>query len=92
MDFGLARAQEVASNLTGSGNVLGTPAYIAPEQIEGVTDPSADQYSLGIMAFEMLAGRPPFVDEPMKVVLSHVSDRFPRCANFARRFRPSWKP
>lgn len=88
MDFGLARTQEVTSNLTGSGNVLGTPAYIAPEQIEGLTNPSADQYSLGIMAYEMLAGRPPFVGEPMKVLLAHLSDPIPPLGQFRENLPP----
>lgn len=61
-DFGLAKLGE-SSNLTASTAVLGTPAYMAPEQADGQTrtiTPAADVYSLGAMLYEMLAGRPPF--------------------------------
>lgn len=61
-DFGLAKLGE-SSNLTASTAVLGTPAYMAPEQADGQTraiTPAADVYSLGAILYEMLAGRPPF--------------------------------
>jgi serine/threonine-protein kinase len=63
LDFGLARALDVQSNLTGSGMPLGTPAYMSPEQILGAADAgaSADLYSLACVTYEMLTGRPPFV-------------------------------
>jgi serine/threonine-protein kinase len=63
-DFGLARALEAAAGprLTASGVVLGTPAYLSPEQAAGsqATDGRADQYALGCVVYEMLAGQPPF--------------------------------
>ena len=59
-DFGIARSAESAS-LTATGMVMGTPTYLAPEQVTGEpSDHRADIYALGIMAYEMLAGRPPF--------------------------------
>ena len=63
VDFGLARALDVQSNLTGTGMPLGTPAYMSPEQITGAADADAraDLYSFACVAYEMLAGRPPFV-------------------------------
>ena len=60
MDFGLAK-EEDSEKLTQTGTALGTPAYMAPEQIQGDDlDPRTDQYSLGIIAYEVLAGRLPF--------------------------------
>jgi hypothetical protein len=59
-DFGIVRAAQ-AKGLTRSGTVMGTPAYMAPEQASGDdVDPRTDQYALGIVAYEMLAGRVPF--------------------------------
>jgi formylglycine-generating enzyme required for sulfatase activity/tRNA A-37 threonylcarbamoyl transferase component Bud32 len=59
-DFGIARVSD-ATSITSSGMVVGTPAYLAPEQVTGdPIDHRADLYALGIMAYEMLAGRQPF--------------------------------
>jgi tRNA A-37 threonylcarbamoyl transferase component Bud32 len=61
IDFGSARAQLIAQDLTRSDLMTGTPYYVAPEQIEGHdTDPRADLYSLGVVFYEMLAGTLPF--------------------------------
>jgi serine/threonine-protein kinase len=63
-DFGIAKAlsEAGAGTLTGTGVALGTPTYMSPEQAAGESDIDArsDIYSLGVVAFEMLAGRPPF--------------------------------
>ncbi len=59
-DFGIAKRDD-AEGLTQAGTVIGTPAYMSPEQFNGLAiTGSADQYSLGVVAFEMLAGRAPF--------------------------------
>jgi serine/threonine protein kinase len=65
MDFGLARKVQKAgeSRLTQSGMIVGSPAYMSPEQVEAESDkltPAADQYSLGVILYELLTGRLPF--------------------------------
>ena len=64
-DFGIAKADEHGGDLTKTGMVLGTAAYVAPEQITGSTtvDGRADQYALGCMLYEALSGRQPFKGE-----------------------------
>ncbi len=62
VDFGIAHGFEL-DNITTTGRVIGTVAYIPMERMQGVSDdPRSDQYALGVMAYEMLAGRRPFVD------------------------------
>ena len=60
-DFGLAKMVGSTIDLTKSGNLVGTPAYVAPEQVRGeVADVRSDIYSLGILLYHMLVGKPPF--------------------------------
>jgi tetratricopeptide (TPR) repeat protein/tRNA A-37 threonylcarbamoyl transferase component Bud32 len=78
-DFGIARLTEAAVTLTGEA-VIGTPAYMSPEQVHGdkTLDGRSDIYALGVVVFEMLAGRQPYVDEsPVKVMMKHVIDPVP---------------
>lgn len=74
-DFGLARAATSASHLTMSGQIMGTPHYMSPEQAEAkeVTDKS-DVYSLGVTLYHMLTGETPFVgDTPISVAVQHIA-------------------
>ncbi|WP_127479370.1 serine/threonine-protein kinase [Nocardioides pantholopis] len=77
-DFGIARATE-GLGLTQTGQVMGTPQYLSPEQARGQTaTPASDVYSLGVVAFECLAGRRPFqADTPVATALSHLNDPVP---------------
>jgi tRNA A-37 threonylcarbamoyl transferase component Bud32 len=75
-DFGLARVQgDGAANLTQVGITMGTPLYMSPEQIEGrELDSRSDIYSLGVTAYHMLAGEPPFAgDSPLSVAVLHLN-------------------
>jgi serine/threonine protein kinase len=78
MDFGIARARHF-EGLTVTGAFLGSPEYVAPEAIEGrPTDARSDLYSLGVILYETLAGRRPFVGEAAFAVLrQHLTDTPP---------------
>jgi serine/threonine-protein kinase len=78
-DFGIARALNTEENLTQVGSVMGTATYFSPEQAEGrVVDTRSDLYSLGIVLYEMLVGRPPFIgDSPVAVASKHVRELAP---------------
>ncbi len=78
-DFGLAQIHDASMSLTGSA-MLGTPSYISPEQARGDTvDGRADQYSLGIILFELATGVLPFdAETPMAVIIKHIQEPVPR--------------
>jgi serine/threonine protein kinase len=78
-DFGIARLLDETS-LTASGALSGTPAYISPEAVKGVrVDGRADIYSLGIILYEMIAGKPPYSgDTSWSVMMQHVNEPPPR--------------
>lgn len=78
-DFGIAKlSQAQAGNVTGSA-IIGTPAYMAPEQAQGdEIDGRADIYSLGIILYEMVTGKQPYeADTPMAVAIKHITDPVP---------------
>jgi len=74
-DFGISRS-ELASQLTGTGTVLGTASYISPEQAAGqVATAASDVYALGVVAYQCLAGRRPFEGEnPLEIAMKHVRE------------------
>jgi Protein kinase domain len=79
-DFGIAKVIDrahVTTELTVKGTTIGTPTYMAPEQAMGLEiGPWTDLYAVGVIAFELLAGRPPFdmSGAPMAILLRHVND------------------
>ncbi|MBN1992372.1 MAG: protein kinase [Anaerolineae bacterium] len=86
MDFGIAKMVASTLDLTGGG-ILGTPAYMSPEQCRGNTEltPASDQYSLGIILYEMVTGRPPFQAEtPIALIHMQLNDPLP----LPRQVRP----
>lgn len=100
MDFGLASFGDDAERLTQSGQVLGTPLYMSPEQAGGAlavhpensspvaatnVTSASDQYSLGVILYELLTGRPPFLGKPEAVILQHLHAQPSRPSTHDRR-------
>lgn len=82
LDFGIARCVEKAGQLTRSGKICGSPAYMSPEQARGAeVEPAADFYALGVIAFEILTGRLPYTaDEALQYMYQTSTQPFPRLA------------
>ncbi|MBM7803311.1 serine/threonine-protein kinase [Curtobacterium luteum] len=78
MDFGIARAiTDTSATVAQTTSILGTASYFSPEQARGETvDARTDLYSTGVVLFELLTGRPPFIgDSPVAVAYQHVSEQ-----------------
>lgn len=89
MDFGLARNAD-GDKVTKTGDSMGTPAYLPPEQITGaLPNPKADQYALGVILYEMLAGRRPFEEKnPLKMMMKHLQEVPPDPLEFNPELHP----
>ena len=85
LDFGIAKLLESDARKSTTADFVGTPAYMSPEQINGVgIDARSDLYSLGAMLFELVTGTPPFDSEtPMLIIAKHMNDPVPRFASVA---------
>ncbi|MEI7554064.1 protein kinase [Candidatus Chlorohelix sp.] len=89
-DFGIVKLMEDTSTLTGTGMSIGTPDYMSPEQGSGEPlDGRSDQYSLGVILYEMLTGKPPFHgDTPLNVLMAHINRPIPD----PRQLNPNLSP
>jgi serine/threonine protein kinase len=78
-DFGISKALQSATGLTGTGMILGTPHYMAPEQAKGQpVDGRADQYALGVVGYRLLAGSLPFSGDSVHTILyKHIFEEAP---------------
>jgi serine/threonine protein kinase len=76
MDFGIAKQVGVESTLTATGNIVGTPEYMSPEQAQGLkVDRRSDLYALGIVIYEIYTGTTPFKAEtPVAIILKHLNE------------------
>lgn len=88
-DFGIARALAATSRITASGLSIGTSHYMSPEQARGLeVDRRSDIYSLGVLLFEALAGKPPFDgDDGFAVAYAHVHEPVPRLPEGVERWQ-----
>jgi eukaryotic-like serine/threonine-protein kinase len=78
-DFGISKALEGGSGFTGTGAIIGTPHYMAPEQAKGLqVDGRADQYSLGVVGYQILTGKQPFDGSSHSILYKHVFEPPPR--------------
>jgi serine/threonine protein kinase len=89
LDFGVARIEH-DMRITGQGTIVGTPEYIAPEQIHtAAAMPSADLYSLGCVLFEMLTGRLPFEGKTTTLLVKHLNDPPPKASSVQASIPPN---
>ncbi|HYI00429.1 serine/threonine-protein kinase [Hyalangium sp.] len=80
LDFGIAKVAEFRPSrpLTMEGHILGTPEYMAPEQVRGEkVGPTSDLYAMGVIAFQMLTGRLPFLGEQTRVLVAQMEEKPP---------------
>ena len=89
-DFGIVRTNPAAAQMTLTGNDVGTPQYLSPEQARGeVIDGRADLYALGIVLHELLTGRVPYdAEDSVTVGLRHIDDPLPRLSDKLSRLQP----
>jgi tetratricopeptide (TPR) repeat protein len=92
-DFGLAQAGDSFSSITRTDHLVGTPAYVAPEQVEGgEVTPATDLYAFGIVLYEMTTGRLPFEgDSPLSTVLKRFREEPVSPRDHRPGLRPRWE-
>jgi serine/threonine protein kinase len=85
-DFGIVKLANAAANHTQDGTIVGTPAYMSPEQAAGETvDSRSDLYALGVILFELLTGHTPYEgDDTLSVLLKHIQMPIPSLSNYIR--------
>jgi len=91
IDFGLAKQAQLRAEITGTGEIFGTPYYMSPEQGHAIeVDERGDIYGLGIIFFEMLTGRKPFEgDTAMSVIFQHRQAPVPRLPDDLCKYQPA---
>lgn len=89
-DFGIARALDSAARMTKTGAVVGTPHYMSPEQARGrPIDGRSDLYSLGVVLFELLVGRVPYLaDDSLAIGIMHISEPVPELPDSIATLQP----
>jgi eukaryotic-like serine/threonine-protein kinase len=77
MDFGIARMAEAPEAMTQQGLIVGTPHYMSPEQVQGkALDPRSDVYAMGVLMYEMMAGKRPFESSSLTGILAaHITEQ-----------------
>ncbi|WP_133305599.1 protein kinase [Streptomyces sp. AcE210] len=92
LDFGIARAADpIATRVTRTGFIVGTPAYMAPEQARGYPEPNSDLYALGCLLFELITGRPPFqAPDAMGYITAHSTQQPPTPSSVSEGVPPDW--
>jgi serine/threonine protein kinase len=91
IDFGLAKQAHLKAELTGTGEIFGTPYYMSPEQGHGeALGKRSDIYSLGIIFYEMLTGKKPYEgNTAMAVILKHAREPIPRLPEHLAQYQPA---
>jgi serine/threonine protein kinase len=90
IDFGLAKQSDLKGEITGTGEIFGTPYYMSPEQGHGQTlDQRSDLYSLGVIFYEMLTNKKPYLaPTPMGVIYLHGNAPVPQLEGGLRQYQP----
>ncbi|MBQ0864176.1 serine/threonine protein kinase [Streptomyces sp. RK75] len=92
LDFGIAKAADpIATRVTRTGFIMGSPAYMAPEQARGYPEPSSDLYALGCLLFELITGQQPFqAPDAMGYITAHATQQPPTPSSVSEDVPPGW--